>query len=142
MTLAGFQEERDVQSGYLEEADEEREERVLTTVGTKLEARTLSAAGKSALRYRPLEERDEYTDDGEEEEAPSQVYRTRAVARARAGNAPGQKREVITHPPQQARYTPAPKDAQYEDEETPYMTQRRQQRQASEFGGPTDEDPQ
>jgi hypothetical protein len=116
-----FHEERDTQSGSLE-ADDEREER-MTTVGTKLKAITLSAAGRSALRYRPIEERDEYAD---EEEAPRRVYRPRAVVR--------NPQNSITRAPQPQSRRPAPIN---DEEDSPYMSQRRQ---AAEYGGPTDED--
>ena len=110
-----FHEEQDVNTGYLE--DDEREQR-MTTTGTKLKAITLSAVGKSGLRYRPIEE--------EEED----------VTRAPRGYRP---RNVRLAPADRTR-APRPMYRDEEEEDAPYMTAAR--RQAAQMAEPTDEDEQ
>lgn len=120
-----FHEERDTQSGYLEEAADAREER-MTTTGITLAPMTLSAAGRSARRYEPI------ADDEEELE----VEQTRAPRGYRARQVRIPNTAVRTRTPRPVRSYAD--DAAEED--YPYMTAAR--RQAAELAKPTGDDEQ
>lgn len=115
-----FHEEKDCQSGYLEEEYQR-------ATGTKLEARTLSAAGRSALRYRFIEEGDDYDADPITS-TPAPVYRPRRVRIPAAT-------PILLQP---ARH--GDEGDEDEDEDSRYM--RKARHQAAELVRHTDEDPE
>src|SRR4051812_13944540 len=112
-----FHEEKDFQSGYLEEEYQR-------ATGTKIEARILSAAGRSSLLYRPIEDGDYDADPITS--VPAQVYRPRRVRIPAA----------TPTPPQAARH--GDEGDEDEDEDSRYMSAAR--RQAAALVRHTNED--
>lgn len=126
--------------------DIEREERV-TTVGTKLEARTFEAEGRSALRYRPINPVTSPTppqeiDDWEEGPTLAPKNRPQRIVRY-----PDDLQASAARPARRAAASrQAPREAyeygDYDEEESRMEPIRRLPGRAGRFARPTEEDEQ